>query len=85
MIQPEDDMSDRLHRLAQRAMEDGLLNLTAAERQDVATELYRLADAVTVDPVTQGDAEAKRQAMRRVAWLTNWLERARQQPAKAAQ
>lgn len=82
MIQPEDTLSDRLHHLARRAMEDGLLNLTADERRDIAAELYRLADAVTLQPVTQGDIEAQGQALRRVAWLTGWLERARQQPAQ---
>lgn len=82
MIQPEDTLSDRLHHLARRAMEDGLLNLTADERRDIAAELYRLADAVTLQPVTQGDIEAQGQALRRVAWLTGWLERARQQSAQ---
>lgn len=82
MIQPPDDMSDRLRHLARRAMTDGLPNLTTEERRDIAAELYRLADAVTLQPVTQGDIEAQGQALRRVAWLTGWLERARQQPAQ---
>jgi len=83
MIQIVDDMPEHLRRLALRAMDDGLLNLTTAERTDVATELYRLADAITVNPVTQGDIDAKHQAIRRVAWLTKWLERAAQAPAQA--
>lgn len=83
MIQIVDDMPEHLRRLALRAMDDGLLNLTATERTDVATELYRLADAITVNPVTQGDIDAKHQAIRRVAWLTKWLERAAQAPAQA--
>jgi hypothetical protein len=84
MIQSADDMPEFLRRLAQRAMEDGLMNLTEAERIDVATELYRLADAITVEPVTQGDIDARRQAIRRVAWLTKWLERAMQNPPARA-
>lgn len=85
MIHTTDATPDLLRRLAVRAMDDGLLNLTDAERIEVATELYRLADAITVEPVTQGDIEAQKQAIRRVAWLTKWLERATQQPAKAAE
>ncbi len=85
MIQPTDDMPEFLRRLALRAMDDGLLNLSESERIEVATELYRLADAITVEPVTQGDIDAQRQAIRRVAWLTKWLERATQHPEKAAQ
>ncbi|NBE07646.1 hypothetical protein [Paragemmobacter ruber] len=80
MIQHTDDMPDFLRRLAQRTIEDGLMNLTEAERIDVATELYRLADAITVEPVTQGDIEARRQAIRRVDWLIRWLDRAAQKP-----
>lgn len=76
MTQPEDDMPETLRRLAASAIEPNHLNLTEAERIAVATELYRLADAITIEPVTQGDVEAKRQALRRVAWLTQWLDRA---------
>lgn len=80
MIQHTDDTPDVLRRLAQRTLEDGLMNLTEAERVEVASELYRLADAVTVEPITQGDIEARRQAIRRVDWLIKWLDRAMQRP-----
>ncbi len=85
MIQMTDTTPELLRRLALRAMDDGLLNLSEVERVEVATELYRLADAITVEPVTRGDIDAQKQAIRRVAWLTKWLERATQQPAKAAE
>lgn len=84
MIQNTDTTPDLLRRLALRAMNDGLLNLTDSERIEVATELYRLADAVTVQPVTQGDIDAQKQAIRRVAWLTKWLERATPHPVKTS-
>lgn len=76
MTQTDDDMPETLRRLAASAIEPNRLNLTEDERIAVATELYRLADAITIEPVTQGDIDAKRQALRRVAWLTQWLQRA---------
>lgn len=85
MTQPEDDMPETLRRLAARTIEPNTLNLTEEERIAVATELYRLADAVTAEPVTQGDIEAKRQALRRVSWLTHWLQRALLPPDQDAQ
>ena len=82
MILPEDDMPETLRRLAARAIEPNTLNLTKEERIAVATELYRLADAVTAGPATQGDTEARQQALRRVAWLTHWLQRALHTPGQ---
>lgn len=72
----DDDMPETLRRLAARAIEPNALNLTEDERIAVATELYRLADAITAEPITPGDQVAKRQALRRVEWLTQWLQRA---------
>jgi hypothetical protein len=76
MTQMDDDMPETLRRLAARAIEPNALNLTEEERIAVATELYRLADAITAEPTTPGDKEAKQQALRRVAWLTQWMQRA---------
>lgn len=76
MTLPEDEMPETLRRLAARTIEPNSLNLTEDERIAVASELYRLADAITAHPATPGDIEAKRQALRRVAWLTQWLQRA---------
>lgn len=76
MTQTDDDMPETLRRLAASAIEPNRLNLTEDERIAVAAELYRLADAITIEPVTQTDIDAKRQALRRVAWLTQWLQRA---------
>lgn len=80
MTSPDDDMPDTLRDLAARAMDANALNLTEEERIAIATELYRLADAITATPATSGDVEAKRQALRRVAWLTQWLQRALNAP-----
>lgn len=84
MTQTDDDMPEMLRRLAASAIAPNRLNLTEDERIAVATELYRLADAITIQPVTQGDIEAKRQALRRVAWLTQWLQRALHPPEQDA-
>jgi hypothetical protein len=80
MTQSNDDMPETLRRLAATAIEPKGLDLTDDERIAIVTELYRLADAITIEPVTKGDIEARRQALRRVAWLTQWLQRRAQQP-----
>lgn len=56
------------------------LNLSQEERVAVATELYRLADAIAAKPLTHADALARQQAIRRVQWLKTWLKRAEALP-----
>ncbi|ESW60553.1 MAG: hypothetical protein Q27BPR15_11345 [Rhodobacter sp. CACIA14H1] len=71
-----------LRALAQRTIDGVPLNLSEAEKVSIATELYRLADAILSSPTTARDLEAQQQAQRRAAWLTRWLERAMCPPFK---
>jgi hypothetical protein len=69
-----------LRMLAEQALSGNPLNLTESEKVSIATELYRLADAILSSPTTARDLEARQQAQRRAAWLMRWLERAMTRP-----
>jgi len=69
-----------LRMLAEQALAGNPLNLTESEKVSIATELYRLADAILSSPTTARDLEARQQAQRRAAWLMRWLERAMTRP-----
>jgi hypothetical protein len=69
-----------LRLLAEQALSGNPLNLTETEKISIATELYRLADAILSSPTTARDLEARQQAQRRAAWLMRWVERAMTRP-----
>lgn len=71
-----------LQALAERALDGAPLNLSESEKVVIATEPYRLADAILSGPTTARDLESNQQAQRRAAWLLRWLERAMTPPVK---
>ena len=80
MAARHDDTARAPPLLAEQALAGNPLNLTEAEKVSIATELYRLADAILSSPTTARDLEAHQQAQRRAAWLMRWLERAMTRP-----
>lgn len=68
--------STAIRTFASSAITGCRLNLSEDERVAVATELYRLADAIAAKPRTHADALARQQAIRRVQWLKTWLKNA---------
>jgi len=77
--------STAIRSFAANAMTGCQLNLSQDERVTVATELYRLADAIAAKPKTHADALARQQAIRRVQWLKAWLTRAEVLPGSSDQ
>ena len=60
--------------LADSALVGALSNLTDPERFAMATELYRLADAVMSGASPARTLGTMQAAQRRAAWLITWLE-----------
>ncbi|WP_434618377.1 hypothetical protein [Tabrizicola sp. M-4] len=75
-IDPAQKYSVAIRSAAASAVAGCKLNLSDPDRIAIATELYRLADAIAAKPRTQTDAVARQQAIRRVQWLKSWLKRA---------
>lgn len=75
--------SSAIRDFAARATTGEGLDLSRDERIEVATELYRLADAIAASPRTHADALARQQAIRRVQWLKSWLKRSQALPEAA--
>jgi len=82
METPANETANALRALAEKALAGSPLNLTESEKVSIASELYRLADAILSSPTTARDLEAHQQAQRRAAWLMRWLERAMTPPVR---
>ena len=71
---PAQTCAEAIRTFAASTVSGSISHLSESERIAIATELFRLADAICATPQTPADVLARKQAIRRVEWLRSWLQ-----------